>query len=88
VEWIPNNCKIAHCDISPKGLSRSVTGIANHTGIVKQFDNFLQPYSKLIQRRAFMHWYIGEGMEEIELIEAENQIKDLIKDYKQYEINT
>ncbi|CAF1438140.1 unnamed protein product [Adineta steineri] len=88
IEWIPNNCKIAHCDISPKGLSCSVTGIANHTGIVKQFDNFLQPYSKLIQRRAFMHWYIGEGMEEIELIEAENHIKDIIKDYKQYEINT
>ncbi|CAF0809546.1 unnamed protein product [Rotaria sp. Silwood1] len=87
VQWIPNNCKIAHCDIPPKGLLRSVTGIANNTGIIKQFDYILQPFTKLFQRRAFLHWFIGEGMEEIELIESENRIKDLIKDYQQYEKN-
>ncbi|CAF1569525.1 unnamed protein product [Rotaria magnacalcarata] len=85
IQWIPNNCKIAHCDIPPNEFSRSVTGIANHTGIVKQFDYILQPYTKLFQRRAFIHWFIDEGLEEIELIEGENKIKDLVKDYKQYE---
>ncbi|CAF4335203.1 unnamed protein product [Rotaria sp. Silwood2] len=88
IQWIPNNCKIAHCDIPPKGLSRSVTGIANNTGIIKQFDYILQPFTKLFQRRAFIHWFIGEGMEEIELIDGENRIKDLIKDYQQYEKTT
>lgn len=55
---------MAYCDIPPKGVTRSVTGIGNHTGIVKQFDCFLQPFAKLFQRRAFLHWFVGEGMEE------------------------
>ncbi|CAF1032027.1 unnamed protein product [Adineta ricciae] len=75
-------CKIAHCDIPPKGLPRSVTGISNHTGIVQRFDYFLQPFKKLFQRRAFIHWFIDEGMEEIEISEAGNRIDDLIKQYK------
>ena len=58
-------CKVAHCDIPPKGMARAVTGIANHTGIRRQFDHILQPFSKLLQRRAFLHWFVGEGMEEI-----------------------
>ncbi|UJR36591.1 hypothetical protein I4U23_029310 [Adineta vaga] len=90
IEWIPNNvcrckCKIAHCDIPPQGLSRSVTGIGNHTGIRKQFDYLLQPFKKLLRRRAFIHWFISEGMEETELNEAENRIQDLIKQYESIE---
>jgi hypothetical protein len=45
-----------------------VTGIGNNTGIVKQFDGFLQPFSKLLQHRAFIHWFVGEGMEESGLL--------------------
>ena len=56
---------MAYCDIPSNGLSRSVTGIGNHTGIVKEFDCFLEPFWKLFQRRAFLHWFVGEGMEEI-----------------------
>ncbi|CAF1038581.1 unnamed protein product [Adineta ricciae] len=82
IQWIPNNCKIAHCDIPPKGLPCSVTGIANHTGIVQQFDYLLQPFKKLFQRRAFIHWFIDEGMEEIEISEADNRIENLTKQYK------
>ena len=35
---------------------------------MQQFDYFLQPFTKLFQRRAFLHWFVGEGMEEIGLL--------------------
>ncbi|CAF0949819.1 unnamed protein product [Didymodactylos carnosus] len=85
IEWIPNNCKVAHCDISPRGLSKSVTCIGNNTVIVKEFEHFLGAFLKLLNRRAYIHWFIGEGMEEMDFQEAEQRIKDLMNDYRQYE---
>lgn len=35
--------------------------------------------------RAFLHWYTGEGMDEMEFIEANSNIKDLISEYQQYQ---
>ena len=35
----------------------------------------------MFQKRAFVHWYVGEGMEEGEFIESQDDIKCLIKDY-------
>lgn len=32
-----------------------------------------------------MHWYTGEGMDEMEFTEAESNINDLITEYAQYE---
>ena len=42
-------------------------GIANHTGITQQCDYFLQPFKKLFQRRAFIHWLIDEDIEKVGL---------------------
>ena len=35
----------------------------------------------MYQRKAFLHWYKGEGMEEIEIINADTVVRDLITDY-------
>lgn len=32
-----------------------------------------------------MHWYTGEGMDELEFTEAESNINDLLTEYQQYE---
>ena len=40
-------------------------------------------FSMLHSRRAFVHWYVGEGMEESELIEASNAIAQLQMDYRE-----
>lgn len=32
-----------------------------------------------------MHWYTGEGMDEMEFTEAESNLMDLIAEYQQYE---
>lgn len=39
----------------------------------------------MFRRRAFLHWYTGEGMDEMEFIEAESNINDLISEYQQYQ---
>lgn len=41
--------------------------------------------SAMFRRKAFLHWYTGEGMEEMEFTEAESNIGDLISEYQQYQ---
>ena len=37
----------------------------------------------MFRRKAFLHWYTGEGMEEIEFTEAGNNMKNLLSEYQQ-----
>jgi len=37
------------------------------------------------RRNAFLHWYTGEGMDEMEFTEAESNENDLIAEYQQYQ---
>ena len=41
--------------------------------------------SAMFRRRAFLHWYTGEGMDEMEFTEAESNLNDLIVEYQQYQ---
>ena len=36
-------------------------------------------------RKAFLHWYTGEGMDEMEFTEAESNMNDLVSEYQQYQ---
>ena len=45
---------------------------------------FLLKYC-LSQLQAFLHWYTGEGMDEMEFTEAESNMNDLISEYQQYQ---
>ncbi|KAI3379683.1 hypothetical protein SNEBB_010116 [Seison nebaliae] len=85
VEWIPNNVKTAVCDIAPRGLKMSATFIGNSTAIQDLFRRIAEQYSAMYRRKAFLHWYLNEGMEEAEFMEAESNMNDLISEYQQYE---
>jgi tubulin beta len=39
----------------------------------------------MFKRKAFMHWYTGEGMDEMEFTEAESNMNDLVSEYQQYQ---
>jgi len=39
----------------------------------------------MFRRKAFLHWYTGEGMDEMEFTEAESNMNDLISEYQQYQ---
>lgn len=85
VEWIPNNVQSAHCDIAPKGQKMSVTFVGNSTAIQELFKRVGDQFSAMFRRKAFLHWYTGEGMDELEFTEAESNLQDLCAEYQQYQ---
>jgi len=85
VEWIPGNVKSSICNIPPVGLKVSVTFIGNSTCIQEVFGRVKEQFAALFNRKAFLHWYTGEGMDEMEFTEAESNMADLISEYLQYQ---
>jgi tubulin beta len=45
VEWIPNNVKVAVCDIPPRGLKMSATFIGNTTAIQELFKRVSEQFT-------------------------------------------
>ncbi|KAL0056229.1 hypothetical protein WJX82_009010 [Trebouxia sp. C0006] len=85
IEWIPNNVKSSVCDIPPKGLKMSATFIGNSTAIQEMFKRVSEQFTAMFRRKAFLHWYTGEGMDEMEFTEAESNMNDLVSEYQQYQ---
>nr|XP_027200440.1 tubulin beta-4 chain-like [Dermatophagoides pteronyssinus] len=46
---------------------------------------YTEGFAVMFKRKAFLHWFIGEGMEELEFTEAESNMADLIAEYEQYQ---
>ncbi|KAK9447793.1 beta-tubulin [Limtongia smithiae] len=85
VEWIPNNVQTAICSIPPKGLKMSATFVGNSTSIQELFKRIGDQFATMFRRKAFVHWYTGEGMDEMEFTEAESNMNDLVSEYQQYQ---
>ncbi|KAJ8955438.1 hypothetical protein NQ318_003537 [Aromia moschata] len=64
VEWIPNNVKTAVCDIPSPDASISATFVANTTAVQELFVRISEQFTAMYRRKAFVHWYLGEGMDE------------------------
>merc|ERR1739838_1033011 len=85
VEWIPNNIKSSSCDIPPRGLKMGATFIGNTTAIQDMFKRVAEQFTAMFRRKAFLHWYTDEGMDEMEFTEAESNMNDLVSEYQQYQ---
>src|SRR3990167_2350042 len=85
VEWIPNNIKTSICDIPPRGLKMSATFLGNSTAIQEMFKRISEQFTAMFRRKAFLHWYTAEGMDEMEFTEAESNMNDLVSEYQQYQ---
>ncbi|PXF48719.1 Tubulin beta-1 chain [Gracilariopsis chorda] len=84
VEWIPHNIKTSVCDIPAKGEKISSAFIGNTTAIQSIFLRVGDQFRSMFKRKAFLHWYKGEGMDELEFTEAESNMADLVSEYQQY----
>ena len=85
VEWIPTNVKTAVCDIPNRGLKMSATFLGNSTAMQQLFTRISNQFTAMFRRKAFLHWYTGEGMDALEFTEAESNINDLVHEYQQYQ---
>jgi len=85
VEWIPNNIKSSVCSVPHVGSDISATFIGNSTCIQELFRRVADQFTAMFKRKAFLHWFTEEGMDEMEFTEAESNMNDLVAEYQQYE---
>ena len=67
---------------------RAAVMLANTSAISNTFEKLTCKFDLLFAKRAFVHWYVSEGMEEGEFGEARDDLVQLIMDYKQVVQNT
>lgn len=85
VEWIPDNVQTTVFDIPPRALKMSATLLGNSTAIQQLFKRIGEEFTVLFRRKAYLHWYTGEGMDEMEFTQAESAISDLVIEYQNYQ---
>lgn len=88
VEWIPHNAKVSSCSVAPKGHKLTATFLANNTALQDVMRRIRDQFYRMYKRKAFVHWYTSEGVEEIQFMEAESNLLDLISEYEQFTFMT
>ncbi|XP_055905575.1 tubulin alpha chain-like isoform X1 [Eupeodes corollae] len=93
VDWSPTGFKTSTNHVAPsfvKGgdfavTNRALLALTNNTAIKKAWCRLMIKFNKLFSRRAFVHHFVSEGMEESSLLEASNNVCSLIGDYEEIE---
>lgn len=81
VGWIPTGLTPARVRPPARGSSLSATLLANSQGIKDVFQRISDQFAGLYKRKAFLHWYTGEGMDAMEFQEAAHNLRQLVTEY-------
>lgn len=64
------------------------TFIGNSTSIQEMFKRVSEQFTAMFRKKAFLHWYTGEGMDKMEFTDAESNMNDLVSEDQQYQDTT
>ncbi len=83
--WIPTAFKIGYVEAPGISHRKSTTMLANNTEIARVLERICNNFDKLYQRKAFLNWYLKEGMTEELITAIRAAVGDLLTSYKRAE---
>lgn len=90
VSWCPTGFKVGINKQPPMAIEggdmaqvkRALCVLSNTTSISDAWIRLQKKFQMMYEKRAYVHWYLGEGMEEDEFAEGNESLKSLIAEYQ------